>query len=454
MSILSRKMPFILLLGDVLVFVAALWVTLALRYAEMPTAALFYDHLRPFSYLFLFWIIAYFIAGLYERDSALFKSALPPAFINVQLVNAGISIAFFYIAPSADISLDLAANIAPKTNLLLYFAISTAFIFLWRAGIFRKIAFVKKEQAILVGSGGEMNELKEEVNSNPSYHFRFSDVLDLGALSPEIAKAKIATIAASGRSPIVVIDYYNEKASSILPDLYNLLLSRTRFMDMHQTYEGVFGRVALSLLSHSWFIENISASPKYVYDSLKRAADFVIALLLGLISLVLYPFVYLAIKLDDGGPVFIIQERVGKDNKIIRIPKFRSMRQSDKGAWVTENDNRITRIGRILRKTRIDELPQLFSVVKGDMSLVGPRPDIKALGEKLSQEIPYYTLRTLIKPGLSGWAQIKQELPPQSLEETKIRLAYDFYYIKNRSLILDLKIALQTIATLASRGGK
>ncbi|MBX4209316.1 sugar transferase, partial [Candidatus Parcubacteria bacterium] len=250
------------------------------------------------------------------------------------------------------------------------------------------------------------------------------------------------------------IDLYNDKVMAILPDLYNLLLSRTRFIDMHQVYEGVFGRVALSLLSHSWFLENISVHPKYVYDAMKRAMDFAIALILGAVSLVVYPFVYIAIKLDDGGPAFIIQERIGKDNKSIRIPKFRSMKTSDKGAWVKEHDDRITIAGRMLRASRIDELPQLWSVVKGDMSLVGPRPDIHALGVKLSEEIPYYNVRTIIKPGLSGWAQIRQELPPQSLEETKIRLAYDFYYIKNRSLLLDLKIALQTMSTLASRGGK
>jgi lipopolysaccharide/colanic/teichoic acid biosynthesis glycosyltransferase len=187
---------------------------------------------------------------------------------------------------------------------------------------------------------------------------------------------------------------------------------------------------------------------------LKRAVDFVIALIGGIVSLVFYPFVFIAIKLDDHGPVFIIQERVGKDGKIIKIPKFRSMKQSDKGAWVTDNDGRITRVGRFLRASRIDELPQFFSVIKGDLSLVGPRPDIHDLGIKLLKEIPYYSARSIIKPGLSGWAQTRQEVPPQSLEETKLRLAYDFYYIKNRSLLLDLKIILQTISTLASRAGR
>jgi lipopolysaccharide/colanic/teichoic acid biosynthesis glycosyltransferase len=182
--------------------------------------------------------------------------------------------------------------------------------------------------------------------------------------------------------------------------------------------------------------------------------DIVVASVLILISLPLYPFIMLVIALSSKGPVCIFQKRIGKDNKVIIIPKFRTMTVNDGGVWVTENDTRITKVGKFLRATRIDELPQLFSVLKGDMSLIGPRPDIYDLGMKLEQEIPYYAIRNVIKPGLSGWAQIEQYAPPQSLEETKIRLAYDFYYIKNRSLVLDIKIALRTIKTLLSRVGR
>ncbi|MBU1558085.1 sugar transferase, partial [Patescibacteria group bacterium] len=171
-------------------------------------------------------------------------------------------------------------------------------------------------------------------------------------------------------------------------------------------------------------------------------------------SLILYPFVFVAIKIEGGGPVFITQERIGQGNKIIKMVKFRSMKVNDSGVWPTEEDQRITKVGKFIRKTRIDELPQLWNILKGDISLIGPRPDIIDLGKKLTKEIPYYTIRNLVKPGLSGWAQIKQDVPPHSIEETKVRLTYDLYYVKNRSFLLDFKIALKTIKTLLSRAGK
>lgn len=131
------------------------------------------------------------------------------------------------------------------------------------------------------------------------------------------------------------------------------------------------------------------------------------------------------------------------------------MAYSDSGKWVKDQDNpnKVTRIGMILRKSRIDELPQLLSILKGDISLIGPRPDIIDLGEKLNSEIPFYMIRYAIKPGLSGWAQTMQDSPPQTLEETRMRLQYDLFYIKNRSFILDLIIILRTIRTLISRTG-
>ncbi len=445
MSILSRKTPYILLAGDVIFFVVSLWAALFVRYGHLPERQVFLDHLVPFSFLFIVWVVVYFIAGLYERRTVVLRSNFLQKFLYAQVLNLILAAVFFYFVTFT--------SLTPKTNLVVYLIVSSIIVFTWRHALYPLVATRKREQAILIGGGTEAAELQKEMNGNSRYHLEFVHRIDLDAQDRASKDELVRIIEREGVSAIVV-DFYDPRAQALLPDLYELIFAKVRFVDMHRVYEDVFGRAALSLLNYSWLLENMSAYPKYTYDALKRVMDFAIASVLGLFSLVVYPFVFIAIKLDDGGPVFIMQERVGRDGSIIRIPKFRSMKSSDKGVWVKENDDRITKVGKILRTSRIDELPQLFSVIKGDMSLVGPRPDIKHLGDELSKQIPYYALRNIIKPGLSGWAQTRQELPPQSLQETKMRLAYDFYYIKNRSLFLDLKIALQTLATLASRVGK
>lgn len=166
-----------------------------------------------------------------------------------------------------------------------------------------------------------------------------------------------------------------------------------------------------------------------------------------------FPFVALAIKIEDGGNIFLTQDRVGKNGKIFKHYKFRSMNVSDAGVWVTDEDSRVTRVGKFIRKTRIDELPQIWNVFRGDISMIGPRPDMIKLWKELSSEISFYQIRNIVKPGLSGWAQITQEFPPRTIDENRMRLSYDLFYVKHRSILLDLKIAIRTIKTLISRTG-
>ncbi len=446
MTIASPKRTSLLFVGDFLVLLISLWITLFVRSASAPPAQFFYLNFIAFVPLLIIWTLVFFISGLYDKQTVIFRDEIPFTLFRAQLFNAGLSVVFFYFAPFLPV--------APKTVLFLYVIISSLILLIWRTEIFPRFGRSEvKDNAVIIGAGPEMEELKREVNSG-NYSMKFVSSIDLDHTENFDFQTDIVAKVYSDDISVVVIDLEHKKADPIIPQLYNLIFSKVRFIDMDRVYEEVFGRVGLSLLNHSWFLENISATPKYVYDVAKRLMDIVVAVPLALVSFILYPFVAIAIKLDDGGPIFIVQERIGKENKVIRIPKFRSMKSSDKGLWVAEKDDRITRVGKILRRLRVDELPQLLSVIKGDLSLVGPRPDIYDLGMKLSKEIPYYSVRSLIHPGLSGWAQIRQELPPQSLEETKIRLAYDFYYIKHRSFFLDLKIALQTIRTLLSRGGK
>ncbi len=445
MKIFSRREPIILFAGDLLAFSAALWLALAIRYGSIPGEDLLFGHLAPFSILFFLWIFIFFIAGLYEKHTLVFKGKLPALILNTQVANSLLAVVFFYLFPIF--------GITPKIVLALYLITSFVLIILWRVVLVPHFGFRSRANAILIGAGKEMQELKEEVNENRRYNLTFVSSIDLEKLDGVLFHEEVVKKVYSGGVSSIVIDLRHKKTNTMLPALYNLIFSNVRFLDMYKVYEEVFDRIPLSLVKYNWFLENISFSPHTMYDTLKRMMDIVIAGVLGVFSLIVYPFVIIAIKLEDGGPAFITQERIGQGNRIIRLWKFRSMRGSDAGKWVTDGDDRITRVGRFLRKTRIDEIPQLWNVVLGDISLIGPRPDIVALGKKLVEDLPYYTVRNLIKPGLSGWAQLKQELPPQSLEETRLRLAYDLYYLKNRSLILDLTIAIKTIKVLLLRTG-
>jgi len=446
MKILNRREPIILFAGDLMAFFIALWVALALRYWAVPSSALLSQHWVPFSFLFVLWIFVFFVAGLYEKHTLVFKGKLPSLILNTQVANSLLAVVFFYLLPSF--------GITPKIVLAVYLVVSFLLIIIWRVSIVPHFGFRHRENAILIGAGAEMQELKEEMNGNERYNLKFVSSVNLNQLDGIAFQEEVVEKIYSESVTSVVIDLKHEKADAILPSLYNLIFSNVRFLDMYKVYEEVFDRVPLSLVGYNWFLENISFSPHTMYDTLKRMMDVAIASALGIVSLIFYPFVFVAIKFEDGGQVFITQERIGAGNRIIKLWKFRSMRGSDAGKWVTEGDDRITRVGKFLRRSRIDELPQLWNIIRGDMSLIGPRPDIVAMGKKLADELPYYTVRNLIKPGLSGWAQIKQDIAPQSLEETRERLAYDLYYLKNRSFILDLTIALKTMKTLLSRTGK
>ena len=191
--------------------------------------------------------------------------------------------------------------------------------------------------------------------------------------------------------------------------------------------------------------------------------DISLSLVLGAFLVLLIPFIYLAMRLEGNKGFFITQERIGQFNNPIDVYKIQTMTANDSASatWTSEDakqGNRVTRVGAILRKTSIDELPQVWNILKGEMSLIGPRNDIAGLAARLASEIPYYNIRNFVKPGVSGWAQTHQQykegnISPQSIEESRIRLAYDLYYVKNRSLMLDVEIALRTIKTLLSRFG-
>lgn len=447
MKFSHRKEPFLLFFGDVISLYISLWLMLFLRYLEMPTREILGVHLLPFSILFVVWVCVFFIAGLYEKHTLILKNRIGSVILNAQLVNSFLAVLFFYLIPYF--------GITPKTNLFIYLVVSFILIFAWRLQVFPYFEVKEKQNAIIVGSGDELRELEEEVNHNSRYDLYFISSIDLDEVGSFDFKEEILNRIYSENVNVVAADFKNEKVEPLLPNFYNLIFSKIKFIDMHRVYEDIFDRVPLSLVKYSWFLENISGSAQKGYDVLKRGMDIALSFILGIISLALYPFVVIAIKFDDGGPIFFTQERVGKNNRIFKVIKFRSMSVHNEADGVAK-EPKVTRVGRFIRKTRIDELPQLWNVFRGDLSLIGPRPEIPALVEKYEEEISYYNVRHLIKPGLSGWAQLYQSTPPKFHPEqnkTKTKLSYDLYYIKNRSLLLDIKIALRTLKILLSREG-
>src|SRR3989344_3480200 len=421
MSLLNRKEPLVLFLGDLSSFVAALWLSLLIRGLEVPSKDLLLTHLLPFSLLFALWILVFYIAGLYEKHTVILKSKLPSALASTQIINSTLAVVFFYFIPFF--------GITPKTILFIYLLVSFVLVLSWRMYGYFRISRGHPDNAILIGSADEKG---------------FWDEIVSNIYSEDVS--------------VVAIDLADKNVEPVLPHLYNLIFSKISFIDMHKIYEDIFDRMPISLLRYNWFLENISTRSRWGYDALKRLMDIVISIPLLLIPILLYPFVFIAVRLDDGGPIFTYQDRVGRNNHIIRILKFRTMIFNDNGDWQSKGlVNKVTAVGSFLRKTRLDEFPQLWNVLKGDISLIGPRPEFPEAVKHYTDEIPYYNVRHLIKPGLSGWAQIYQEEHPHhgvDTFETTNKLSYDLYYIKNRSFLLDIKIALRTLKILVSIAGR
>ncbi len=449
----GRSESGLLFLGDILVFFIALWATLLVRYLDIPDRELFHNHFVPFALLSGVWVLVFFIAGLYDQHTEFLKRRLPGMILNAQIVNIAIAAVFFALIPYF--------GITPKTNLLIYLGISSALLIMWRLFIFQYLFPRKREKALLVGEGKEIEELIEEVNNNRRYGFEFVRILDADIITnTHNLESRLTKLLEEENISVIVADTLGAQVTPLVPLFFSLAFSKrhVRFVDLQTMYEGIFDRVPLSLLRYDWFLAHVSRSSHPLYDFCKRGIDILGASILALALALIFPFVWLAIKFEDAGSIFLSQERMGIWNSVMRVYKFRTMSANENGVWLGESKNKVTRVGSVLRKTSMDELPQVMNILRGEMSLIGPRNDLTLLGARLSLEIPFYTVRTIIKPGITGWAQTHQQytpgnISPQSVEETKMRLAYDLYYIKHRSFLLDINIALRTVKTLLSRFG-
>jgi sugar transferase (PEP-CTERM system associated) len=348
-------------------------------------------------------------------------------------------------------------------------------LLLWRR-LFAVINSTQRlaERVVILGEGSLADSLLREIAMRPELGIRVAARAQLRALGNAsgnhemgeppvtLSETSIFEGLAIGR-PMRGIDRIvvamEERRGKLPVDLLLSLKNRgVQVQDGNDVYESITGKVPIESIRLSWLLFSPGFHASRLFLIYKRSASVLISIVGLLLSAPLLPFVILAIKLSSPGRVLYSQNRVGRDDRVFRCYKFRTMRsdaEADTGpTWAEDDDPRVTPVGRFLRKTRIDEIPQLLNVLKGDMSLVGPRPERPEFVAALNEKIPYYHLRNSVRPGITGWAQILYKYG-SSVEDAKEKLRYDLYYIKNTSVGLDLLIFLNTIKiVLVGRGAK
>jgi len=319
---------------------------------------------------------------------------------------------------------------------------------------------VEKENVLILGAGSCGKDISKLLGSklSPYNIVGFLDddprkigtkvndieVLDVVGRFPEIAagrKVKKAILAITGIIP-----------PELMKQLGSFRLNGINIVTMFDIYEKLAMRIPVRHIKDAWIVFSpgfVLISKDYI-QRIKRLMDFLVSSALFLIFFPIVIVTAIAIKLDSPGPAFFRQELVGMGNTAFILWKFRSMHRNaeENGAvWAEKNDTRVTRVGKWIRRFRIDEIPQLINVIKGDMSLIGPRPERPEFVKNLEKEIPYYSIRHAVRPGITGWAQINYRYGA-SLIDARMKLEYDLYYIKNMSLVMDLKILLRTIGVV------
>lgn len=451
MHLFARGSTFLLLIGDFLTFCGALILTLFVRYRAVPSEDVLTLHLKSFFVIFLLWILVFLITGLYDKHISLVRKSIPAIIFKVQVINILLAATLFFLAPF---------DIEPKTNLVIYLIISTPLIALWRLYVYPFVTTRKLLRALIVGDSPEAVAIARVLAGNPY----FKNIKPFLLSKKDIPnfddfRGSLMQFVRQDSTDIVIADMRDEYTTRLVRDFYTLAFEykNIRFFTLPTMYEQLHHRIPPSLVEESWLLEHVATgSPHYAYDVLKRFIDIFGALVALVPTTFLLPFVALAIWLEDKGPLFYRAERVGKYNKSIHIFKFRTMTGLDSPGEALKTKQRVTRVGSFLRKTRIDELPQLINILKGDLSFIGPRPEIPTLVGVYAENIPYYNLRHLTTPGLSGWAQINNFDVPRGgvdIPRTIEKLSFDLYYLKHRSFMLDIEIALKTINTLLVRSG-
>jgi exopolysaccharide biosynthesis polyprenyl glycosylphosphotransferase len=445
----------ILLLGDVGALYFSLYLTLLIRYWQAPGSDIWQSHLIPFSIIFIAWIIIFYITDLYNLHAAVNNINFFRLALRSIAISGLLAIAFFYLAPEI--------KIAPKRNLLIYIFVFALVFYLWR-NFFNWLirSYLPKNNIAIIGVNAEVKELVRELSQKPHLGYNISFIVgdqnnnieNINGIEIIRGVDKLNELITEKKLTSIILTSSPHQSPELRAALFSCLPLGINYIGLSNFYEIITGRVPLDSVNQMWFLENLSEGSKKFFDASKRGYDVILSILILFATIIFWPIIALIIKIDGKGPVFFKQARLGKNGKLFQIIKFRTMEAAGNDFSPTRSsDSRITAFGSFLRKTRLDEIPQMINIFKGEMSFVGPRPERPELVSGLEQKILFYNERMLVKPGITGWDQISGEYHSPSYEDSLKKLQYDLFYIKNRSIYLDLSIILKTIATVISREG-
>ena len=443
-----------ILVVDIGIFFLALFLALLVRYGALPSLAEWWILCKSFVWSWVLWIILYYTIDLYNLDIAFDEPRFAGRLFGAVAGGALVSAFMFY--------LDLSSR-TPKTILAIYGAFLYALLWIWRFAYSRfSRLYLPRRSTAFVGVDETVAEIVDAIESHLHLGYEAAVFLDETGTAPagfrhptcKDRNEFIRAVEERDVSLIVVADE-SRLSEETRRALFDLIDKPVRFMHLPEFYELFLRRIPIGTINDLWFLENIDLRAKRKYEIFKRGFDIILSLALILVSMVVLLVTALAIKLSSHGPIFFRQVRLGRGGRTFDILKFRTMRTDGNDFAPTgANDPRITAVGNFLRKSRLDEIPQMINILAGEMSFVGPRPERPELAVDLERSIPYYRQRLLVTPGVTGWDQVSGEYHSPSIGDTYKKLQYDLYYVKNMSITLDMSIFLKTIKTVFRHKGR
>lgn len=432
-------LPFFLLtLPTFCLFGISLWMTLSWRYPTGLGEEQLRAHILLFGIIGIIWLMLFYAFGLFDLKTHKRPTDLLSALIGANALGLVVAVVFFYLQPNLIIT--------PRRFLLVdtlcVFVLST----IWQFFIRSITKHITRQDIYFINLENEYRACKSELDEMTAL-FTTHTLADtaLLALTEKTHRAH--------QSSIFIVPTHTTFSEQTLKLFAHLHSHGASFIRFNDFYEDMFRRVYTTNLDDWWLIENTQRDIIGIYPIIKRIIDFIFSLLIATVFLLTFPIIALLIKLSDRGKIFFTQTRLTVNGTPFTIYKYRTMRAgTPNNTWTSDHDPRVTTIGRFLRTTRLDELPQWINILRGDMSLIGPRPEQAGIVEQLREEIPYFESRHAIRPGLIGWAQL--HVYAGTITESKHKLQYDLYYLKHRSFLFDVEILLKTIAHVFFLQGK